>query len=353
MMTRILRRICEQRGAEHGQVIVLMALGMVAFCGMVGMAVDVGQLVAMKTRLQRTADAAALAAAVDLPDTSKATSAAMNYVGLNQSGTTAALQFLQTNGPNDTLKVTVKRDVSFTFLRLLGFDKQEVSASAKVRVSGYNGGKGLVPWGLIASNNSNSKLLQNSCYLGNDASGQPKFKQNTTCTLKYGAGTNSGGDFGAVVLDGSGGSNYRNDVASGSNLWFKKGDKIDAQTGNMVGPTGQGISDRFAQPAPSGCSGNSASDVLKTNSDGSVTVKPGCEASPRIIVIPVVDQINNPQKSTILGFAFFYLSGQSSSSSGGGQAQVSGQFVKFVTELPNSYYTGTTGNNSTAAKLVE
>lgn len=352
-MKGLLRRLLGEARAEQGQVLVLMAAGLVTLLALTGLAIDVGQLVTMKTRLQRTADAAALAAGVDLPNTTNATTAANNYVTLNQPGTTAQLEFSATYSPNDTLKVTAKRNVEFTFLKLLGFSSKEVKASAKVRASGYNGGAGIVPWGLIASNDSNSKLLQNSCYLGNDAQGLPMFKQGQACTLKYGAGTNSGGDFGAVVLDGSGASPYRDDIANGSNLWFKKGDKIDAQTGNMVGPTGQGISDRFSRPVPAGCPGHSESDVLKTNPDGTVTVRPGCETSPRIIIIPVVDQINNPQKSTILGFAFFYLTGSSVNSSGQGHAQVSGKFVRFVTELPNSYYSGSTGNNSTAVKLIQ
>ena len=51
------------RGADGGQVLVVFALGTVAFGGMVGMTVDVGRLVFAKVDLQKLADAAALAGA--------------------------------------------------------------------------------------------------------------------------------------------------------------------------------------------------------------------------------------------------------------------------------------------------
>jgi hypothetical protein len=117
----------------------------------------------------------------------------------------------------------------------------------------------------------------------------------------------------------------------------------------MVGPTKQGVADRFSVPPPPGCPSNNKSDVLKTNPDGSVSVNPACADSARIILIPVVDKIENPQMSTILGFAFMYLT---SYSNNGGHASVTGEFVQFVSEIPGGIYDGT-GAGATSITLVE
>lgn len=337
-------------GGNAGQSLVLYAAGMAAFCGLVGMAVDVGQIVYTRTNMQKVADAAAMAGAQDLPSVSGATTAANTFVASNgDSATTATITISQTYSSNDTITVTAKKHVTYTFLKVIGMSGTDVTATAKARAGSYSGGSGLLPWGFVASNNSNSKLLQNSCYLGNDAQGVPQFKQNQQCTVKYGAGTNSGGDFGALTLGGSGASSYRNNIANGSTQTFKVGDLIDSETGNMQGPTNQGIDDRFSKPAPSTCPGNSRNDVLKTNADGSVSIRPGCESSPRIGIIPVVDKIANPQKSTIKGFAFVYLVG---TSGGGGATQAKVEFVKFVTEIPGGVYNGINGG-ATMVKLVD
>jgi hypothetical protein len=317
--------------------------------GLVGLSIDIGQLVHARTDLQKIADAGAFAGAQDLTNTTAATVSAQTYVADNGSAT-ATITFSQTASPNDTITVTAKRHVNFTFLRAVGVSGREVSAKAKARVAVYSGGSGLLPFGFIASNNNGSKLLQNSCYLGNDSQGVPMFKQNVDCQIKYGAGTNAGGDFGALSLDGSGGNIYRNSIKNGSTKSFKVGDKVDSETGDMNGPTNQGMNDRFDQPPPEGCPGNDRNDVLTTNADGSVSITPGCEDSPRIGIIPVVDKIENPQKSTILGFAFVFL--KSAGNGNGNNNSVHVEFVKFVTELPNSVYEGT-GNGARTIMLME
>ncbi len=333
---------------ERGQALILFAVGLVAFCGLVGMSIDIGQLVYTRTDLQKMADAAAFAGAQDLTNTTAAEQSALAYIAANGSGT-ATVTFSQTYGPNDTIEVEAKRQVNYTFLRALGLTGDEVSAKAKVRVAVYNGGAGLLPFGFIASNDNNSTLLQNNCYLGNDSEGLPIFQQNVQCQIKYGAGSNSGGDFGALALDGTGASIYRDTIKNGSTKSFKKGDKVDSETGNMNGPTKTGMEDRFALPPPSGCPGNSRNDVLLDNPDGSVSIRPGCEDSPRIGIIPVVDKIDNPQKSTILGFAYVYLSALPPGNGNNNSIHV--EFVSFVTELPNSFYDGDIDSN--AAKTIK
>ena len=330
---------------ESGQVLVLFAAGLTGFIAIVGMSVDVGQMVYTRTDLQKVADAAALAGAQDLPSTSVATQSANTYVGLNAQNTTAAVAFSGTVNANDTIEVTATRRVNYTFLKVLGMGGSTVSAKAKVRVGVFNGGNGIVPWGLVASGNKD--FLGNSCFDGM-VNGLPTFKQNRTCVLKYGAGSNSGGDFGALALDGTGASNYRDDIAHGSNATFTIGQKVEAQTGNMQGPTGQGIDDRLSAEPPATCNTNERDEILKTT-NGKTSIAPGCESHPRIMLIPVVDKIDNPAQSTILGFAFMFLHGEAG---GGGHASVETEFVTFVTEIPGGVYNGS-GASSTMLRMIE
>ena len=346
----LLRRIREKR-SESGQVLVLFALGLVGFIALVGLAVDVGQIVQTRTDLQKAADAAAFAAAQDLPNAGTAEATAQHYVTENAGENAQAIVTFD-NSSGHAVTVEVERPVNYTFLRVLGMDSTDVSARATARIGSFSGGSGLVPWGLIASNDDGSTLLQNDCYIGVDGNGNALFHHHRQCTLKYGAGVKpqGQGDFGALALDGPGANVYRDNIANGSNATFRRGDLVDPQTGNMQGPTTQGVQSRMSQPPPPGCPGNNRNDVLIDNvNEGTVSIRPGCEHSPRIILIPVVDRIDNPSKSKIEGFAFMFLTG---TSGGGGHMEVHGEFVEFVTELPGAEYFDT-GSGAKAINLVE
>lgn len=335
---------------DRGQALVLFAAGLVGFMGLVGLSIDVGQMVHARTDAQKVADAAAFAGAQDLTNATAAKASANQWVEFNGSAATdAEITVSQTYGSNDTIQVKVNRKVNFTFLKALGLSGTTVSAKAKVRIATYSGGSGVLPWGFVASNNSNSSLLQNNCYQGQDGDDLPIFQQNVDCIVKFGAGSSAGGDFGALALDGSGASNYRDAIANGSKNKFVKGQKVDSQTGNMQGPTGQGLDDRLDLAAPATCPGNDRDDVLVTQPDGSVSIRAGCESSPRIGIVPVVDLIDNPNQSTILGFAFVFIKGEVN---GGPQPKVALEFVTYVTEIPNSVYNGT-GQGARIVKLIE
>jgi Flp pilus assembly protein TadG len=330
------------RRGERGQSLAIFAIAGALMIALLGISVDVGQLLWTRSDLQKAADAAAMAGAQNLPVPGLAQVTARDYVERNSgSSTESTIEVYQTNGPNDTIKVTARKRVNYMFVRVLGLTGSEVTATAVAQVQNYVGGSGLVPWGFVANST-------NSCFLG-FSGGAPQFVQNQSCTLKSGA-PGAGGDFGAICLDQCGADTYRANIINGSKSSFKLGDKVDTQTGNLVGPTSQATKDRMNRPPPSGCTGNTVNDVLKTNSDGSVSIKPGCENSGRIVLIPVVDQINNPQQSTILGFAFMFMEDVKDQ---GGHTQVTGRFVKFVTAIPGGDYSGTSNIGATAVRMVQ
>ena len=333
---------------------VLFAAGLAAFLGLVGMSVDVGRIVYTKTELQKAADAGVLAGAQDLPNAGPAATAAYNYVYTNvAAGSTWTTAISKQNVTNDTITVTTSRPLNHWFLKFVGLNSTTVTASAKAKLGFYNGGSGIVPWGLVALKDDDAEdvsVNDNVCFNG-WSGGIPTFKQNISCTLKHGTGGHHHGDFGALQLDGTGASIYRDTIVSGSDSYFKIGDYLASETGNVIGPTKQGLDDRLALPKPAGCAGNAKSDVLTTLYDGRVAIKKGCENHPRIIVVPVIDEYDGSgsgANSKILTFAFMFLTGSGTS---GGNATVTGEFITIITEMPNSTYVGTL-NASTAVRLT-
>jgi Flp pilus assembly protein TadG len=71
-MASLFRRL---RGDESGAVAVLVAIALIALLGLIGLAIDMGNMIFAQRRLQATTDMAALAAALDLPSGNALTTA--------------------------------------------------------------------------------------------------------------------------------------------------------------------------------------------------------------------------------------------------------------------------------------
>jgi Flp pilus assembly protein TadG len=333
---------------EEGQALVIFVMGFAVLAAAVGLSVDVGQIVLTRTDLQKTSDAAALAGAQDLPLTAVAELMAQQYVTENGgSNTSGDVEFSYTYAGNDTITVTSTRHVSYTFLRFVGLSGTDVSATATVTVGNYAGGTGVLPWGFIADpGDPTNHLLGNACFDGFGSDGLPDFKTDIKCILKYGAGESGGGDFGSLALDNTGADTYRDNIKYGSNTPIKKGDVLEPQTGNLAGPTIQGVGDRMALVSNS-C--DEKGELVTADGFGGYYINDECADSPNLIVIPVVNQIKNPELSTVLGFAFMWLQG---STNKGGHQSIVGEFLTFVEELPNGVYEGF-GDGPKSIKLVE
>ncbi len=131
-MLRSLRRMNTER-REHGQVLVLFALGLVVFLGFVSMSIDVGRYVWARTQMQAAVDAASLAAAASMSvGTADATAKANEYWMANSG-------FIRAQGENVTLAVTFPEgnkavkikgdaDIPTWFARLFGINQWHVSA---------------------------------------------------------------------------------------------------------------------------------------------------------------------------------------------------------------------------------
>jgi hypothetical protein len=334
----------------------MLAASFAVLLGVVGIGIDVGRLYFARTDVQRIADSAALAGGQELPSAIAAASTIDSFVATNSDGDTAVMTFGTTYTTGDTVNVTVQRTVSFWFLKYLGVGSSEVARSATVRTGTYLGGTGVLPIAITTDGSDHNEIDQNACYLG-QAGGIPTMKANTVCTLVYGRGfsgydgAGEDGDFGALQVDGNDTLAFEDSLADGSTASVLKNARFDALISDVADETDTAISERLAEGAPGGCGGHAKTDVLRSNADGTYSVKPECESSPRIAVIPVVNDIDTSgvHRSRVIGFLTVFIHGSTTLASG--HTGLSVEFVKYVTPLHGGNYGA--GNGSTATELVD
>jgi hypothetical protein len=166
---------------------VLAAVSMVALCAMAGFAIDVGSWYQAQRKQQAVADAAALAAAGDLPaNTSQATTDAQAYAAKN-GGSASSISFSTKYLSNDTVTVNTQATAPAYFLKVLGINSTTVSATTVARADNLGSAWGAAPFGII---NTQPELAGPGC---------PCFGAQTTLDLsKVGPG-----GFGIINIDGS------------------------------------------------------------------------------------------------------------------------------------------------------
>jgi Putative Flp pilus-assembly TadE/G-like len=121
--------------SEAGQAAALTAVFMTVLLGSCAMVLDVGAWFREDRDTQRIADAAALAGAQALPEsTGDAQALALEYADKNGGGMGAEdIDFLDTVLPNDTISTEVERPAPGFFARLFGMDSVTVGSHAKAR----------------------------------------------------------------------------------------------------------------------------------------------------------------------------------------------------------------------------
>ena len=177
-------------GGQDGQVLVLAAVGMMAICGIAGFAIDVGSWYQTQQKQQAIADAAALAAAADLPaNTSQATTDAQAYAAKN-GGSVSTINFSTKYMADDTITVTAQTTAPSYFLKVIGIHSATVTATAVARADNLGAAYGAAPFGVI---NTQPELAGPGC---------PCFGAATTLDETKGPGP---GGFGIINIDGSSG----------------------------------------------------------------------------------------------------------------------------------------------------
>jgi Flp pilus assembly protein TadG len=143
---------------EKGQATVLTLIFLTVLLGMAALVLDVGSWYRADRDTQSTADAAALAGAQALPNsTSEASNLASGYASKNGGGLNG-VTFSSSYGPNDTITVTVKRPANGIFTRLFGVNSVNVGSKASARTALVSQAKYVAP---IAVKNTHPML--NNC----------------------------------------------------------------------------------------------------------------------------------------------------------------------------------------------
>jgi Flp pilus assembly protein TadG len=132
-LTLIIRRCILMKKLIHnqkGSVMIVVALGLAVFMGFAALSIDLGTAYVTKSNLQKAADAAALAGAQLLPNSTNARNNAFNYAAKN--GVTSSETTVSTPYQGDATKVEVicTRTVNYTFARVLGLQNVQVHARA-------------------------------------------------------------------------------------------------------------------------------------------------------------------------------------------------------------------------------
>ena len=125
-----MRSIKQWLKREAGQSVVLVALSIAMLCGVAALVVDVGMVSVREGQLQNAADAAALAAARDLPSASTAKSTAVKYAGYNGVAATDTVVTTPYNGNPNRVEVVCNKTVQYTFAKIFGAKSIVVSARA-------------------------------------------------------------------------------------------------------------------------------------------------------------------------------------------------------------------------------
>jgi hypothetical protein len=270
---------------------VYILLATVMMLGMAAIAVDMAMIYAARRRAQTVADAAALAAGPLLPNSALSTIAAQSVATANNSGAPAfniiSLAYASGSNTNITLDdgtsmalaggaaitVTGYVDAPLSFAPVIGYRPKSktnkantlsVLASATIIVRsacGLPGGMGMGPFGLVADDpNSNNADVAYIATLLTTAQNsqtpmpntyQPVDKQLPLKVSRWQNGTiQTGGNFGALDLGGSGANSYSDDIMIPSSQTFSVGQEIPTKTGNMVGPTRDGVLGRLDSNNP-------------------------------------------------------------------------------------------------------
>jgi Flp pilus assembly protein TadG len=321
----------ENRRNEEGFVLVIVAVFLVALIGFLAIAVDVGLLYGARTSAQQIADAAALAGAftfISSPTASQPATASNHALQVALNNTimgapiTAGNVSVSVDIPNQMVTVDVTSTQNTYFARVLGTTTANVSVEGIAEASKYSTGSSCVkPWfipntvfgaaGACAACGASQVLIS-----GGEVTSYANSKLGQQFSIKSQdpAGAIAPGQFYAIQLPGSvGGADYRENIATCADAYLRCGNSYSVETGNMVGPTVQGVKDLI---------GNPPTDTW-TGTIGQYQTPSGLsDMSKNVVLAPIWDTCSMPGfcpsgkfpsgttvTLQIIGFARFFLEG--------------------------------------------
>lgn len=222
------------RRRQPGQFAVLYAIALPVLIAGLAMCTDVGVMYMNWQHLQRAADAAALAGAGYLPgDPASAITASEQFAQNNDTLASEMVGTPTVSSDDSSITVTLKRTVPYYLARVLGMTSQVLQVSSTAGITpDSNGTSGLMPIGLDCESTATPP-----CNPNDYSTAGTQFQVKLTQT--------GAGNWAALALGGSGANVYRNNLIVGYTGVLDTTQAVSTEPGNLVGPTGQAITDRL------------------------------------------------------------------------------------------------------------
>jgi Tfp pilus assembly protein PilX len=254
---------------QKGIVLVMVAVVLFVIVGFVALGVDAGALFSARTSAQSVADAAALAGAFTFINNPKAPqpSTANNHalqVALNNDvmgePVTADDVTVTTDVNNRRVTVVINSTQPTYFARVLGSATADISVTGTAEASeDSRGGCCTRPWFLPNTIAAPGDICDAECdpaqVLINPATmevtdfGKSLIGTQMTIKPQTPSSALNPGQFYIIDLpDSMGGNDYRMNIKYGAGLEVECLDNYSVQTGNLVGPTFQGVDDLIGDP---------------------------------------------------------------------------------------------------------
>lgn len=262
-----LRQLAAQ---EKGSTLMFAALALAMLLAVAGLVVDGGTLYAVKSRLQKTANAAVLSAAQELYQSEASVNRVLQEA-LNRNGEGTNLRQASVE-MGRKVSVRLSQEVPLGFAGLLGYKAATVEARAAAELQVMGEAAGAAPLGI-------DEAVQLEYY--------KEYK------LKVDPNEVATGNFGVLALGSTGAQTYEDNLKNGYRNELKAGDIIETQTGNIAGKTRDGVQMRI-------------NECPYTPGD------PSHRDCRRILLIPVYKPVtygtgNQLKTVQIKGFAYFYI----------------------------------------------
>src|SRR5262245_4237479 len=334
--------------------LMVVCLLLVAFLGIAALCIDLGVLYTARTSAQHAADSAALAGAFTFVNSPTATQPdAAQQAAIATAGVNKILGQSVTISASDVVVDTAKHQVTVTVSRLgasgvntffgkaIGMSQVSVQVQAMAQASTSGAGTRCLKPVYIPNTIYSSLDPAAAC-----TASPPQVIFDSSNNLSAWAQNQSGGfrfigtctfirpttPSGALApsqfysLDfGSGASTYRdvwsnclNDVAGATPGVVRCGDAIPVETGNMVGPTNQGVGDLIGNPADTWLGPDPTTGVFKYQTSAGVS-----DTSKSLGTIAVWDNCHSTitsgthgQSAPIIGFLEMFVDGMSNNCSG-------------------------------------
>ena len=278
--------------SEKGASVVIFAVALTFITACAALTIDIGAVMADKSKLSTAVDAAALAGVQELISGS---GNELNIINNYMSQNIGTIKAINTDISPGSKRVTVTgtKTAENYFLKILGLSMGDISASATAKADNITSLSGARPFAVV----------------------QQDFIYGEIYTLKEGGGDGMTGNYAAMALGGSGASVYGDNLLNGYSGTISVGDKILTETGNIAGTTQTNVNHLINQ-----CNHTPVCTYDYYN--------PNC---PKIVFIPVVNtlEINGKKYVEVLGFATFFLEG---STNHGGQTDITGRFITYCME---------------------